>query len=175
MDNELESIFLEPVEKTVLEKLKALEFGKTVKSSYAPERLEIWYGYGSNLQSISDGRSSVEWKKDFPDWLEELREQYFPEANSALLCKGVKPQSDTSIDWHRDHGNFEKRVVMINFGFSTFYLQDYFSGTLVYTLKDCQVIEFDSKLPHKSVQITDERYIITFRKVKKEFTVQKLF
>jgi hypothetical protein len=167
--------FLSSTDSSVLEELKTLEFDKTVKSSYAPKRVEIWYGYGSNLQSVKDGRSEVEWKRDFPDWLDKLRKTYFPEANSALLCKGTKPDSDTSIDWHRDHGNFEKRVVMVNFGHTIFYLQDYIQGTLVYTLKDGDVVNFDSKLLHKSTQITEDRYIITFRKVKKEFTIQKLF
>jgi hypothetical protein len=167
--------FLNSVESRILDELRTLEFDKTVKSSYAPLRIEIWYGYGSNLQSVKDGRSEVEWKKDFPDWLEVLRKRYYPEANSALLCKGTKPDSDTTIDWHRDHGNFEKKVVMVNFGHTIFYLQDYFQGTLIYTLKDGDVVEFDSKLLHKSTQITEDRYIITFRKVKKEFTIQKLF
>jgi hypothetical protein len=167
--------FLRTAKDDILEELKVLEFDNTVKSSYAPKRVEIWYGYGSNLQSVKDGRSEVEWKRDFPEWLENLRKTYFPESNSALLCRGTKPDSDTSIDWHRDHGNFEKRVVMVNFGHTIFYLQDYVQGTLVYTLKDGDVVEFDSKLLHKSTQITEDRYIITFRKVKKEFTIQKLF
>jgi len=107
--------FLNSVESRILDELRTLEFDKTVKSSYAPLRIEIWYGYGSNLQSVKDGRSEVEWKKDFPDWLEVLRKRYYPEANSALLCKGTKPDSDTTIDWHRDHGNFDKKVVMFNF------------------------------------------------------------
>lgn len=167
--------FLRTAKDDILEELKVLEFNNTVKSSYAPTRVEIWYGYGSNLQSVKDGRSEVEWKRDFPSWLEDLRKAYFPEANSALLCRGTKPDSDTSIDWHRDHGNFEKRVVMVNFGHAIFYLQDYVQGTLVYTLKDGDVVEFDSKLLHKSTQLTEDRYIITFRKVKKEFTIHKLF
>jgi hypothetical protein len=77
--------FLEPCEKSILEEAKSIEFGKTVKSSYAPERVEIWYGYGSNLQSIKEGRAEVEWKRDFPEWLEKARRKYFPESNSALL------------------------------------------------------------------------------------------
>ena len=107
--------------------------------------------------------------------MKNLKDAYFPEANSALLCKGVKPESDTSIDWHRDHGNFENRVVMVNFGETIFYLQDYNQGTLVHTLRDGDAVDFDSKLPHKSHQTSFERFIITFRKVKREFLVQKLF
>lgn len=167
--------FLSQCEPFYLEKLKSLPFGKTVKSSYAPNRKEVWYGYASNLQSIKDGRSQVEWVADFPDWLEDLRARYFPESNSCLICKGTRSDSDTSIDWHRDHGNFENLVVMINFGEATFYLQTYDEGVVIHHLKDGEVVGFDSKLLHKSSQITSERFIVTFRRVKREFLTHKLF
>lgn len=160
---------------TILKKLRRIDFGKVVRSSYAPLRLEKWYGYGSNLQSIKEGRADVNWVENFPDWIDDLRLQHFPEANSALICKGQRPASETSIDWHRDHGTFENRVVMINFGYAIFYLQDYHNGTEIYTLKDGHVVDFDSKLLHKSTQTCDERYIITFRRVKTEFSKHKLF
>lgn len=180
-EQQTEIQFLEPASINYLEDLKSMEFGKTVKSSYAPERVEIWYGYGSNLQSVKDGRSVVEWVRDLPEWLDELRIKYSPESNSVLICKGTRADvdqalhSDTSIDWHRDHGNFHNRVVMINYGMATFYLHTYNNGTLIHTLKDCDVVDFDSKLLHKSSQLTNNRYIITFRKVKREFLVHKLF
>jgi hypothetical protein len=137
--------------------------------------LEKWYGYSSNLQSIKEGRVNVSWVEDFPDWMENLRREFSPNSNSALVCKGHKPHSETSIDWHRDHGTFENRVVMINFGAVFFYLQDYSDGTEVHSLRDGQVVDFDSKLLHKSTQVSDERYIITFRRVRTEFTRHKLF
>ena len=167
--------FLEPLNENVLLEVKKIDFGKNVKSSYAPDRVEMWYGYGSNLQSIKDGRVEVEWKRDFPDWLEKIREKYFPEANSALLCKGSRPFSDTSIDWHRDHGTFENKVVMVNFGEAIFYVQDYDNGTIIKELKNCDVVDFNSKLLHKSSQTSNERFIITLRKTRKEFTIKKLF
>jgi hypothetical protein len=163
------------VDETVIEHLRELDYGKIVKSSYAPNRLETWFGWRSNLQSIKEGRMSLQWEKDFPEWLLKLKGGYFPDSNSALICKGHKPESETSIDWHRDHGSFENRVVMINFGFSIFYVQDYYNGTVISTLRDREVVDFDSKLLHKSTQISDERYIITFRKARKEFTNHKLF
>jgi hypothetical protein len=163
------------VDYTTLKKLRNLDFSRVVKSSYAPLRLERWYGYASNLQSIKEGRADVNWVENFPDWLDELRLKYFPESNSALICKGNRPDSETSIDWHRDHGTFESKVTMINFGYAVLYVQDYKTGTEVYTLKDGQVVDFDSKLLHKSTQTSDERYIITFRKVKTEFSKHKLF
>ena len=97
---------LESADIYFLENLKTVNFDKTVKSSYAPDRLEAWFGYGSNLQSIKDGRSEVIWIQDFPEWMNELRTKYFPDSNSCLVCKGTKSNSDTSIEWHRDHGNF---------------------------------------------------------------------
>lgn len=163
------------VSNSIIEKLRAEDFTRMVKSSYAPLRVEKWYGYVSNLQSIKDGRVNVEWGENFPPWLEELRVKFFPESNSALLCKGVKPNSDTSIDWHRDHGTFLPQVVMLNFGEVIFSLQTYDEGTIVKTIGDGEVWAFDSKLLHKSSQVSDERYIITFRKTKTEYTATKLF
>jgi hypothetical protein len=166
---------LTPCKLGILDEVRMLDFDKTVKSSYAPERLEIWYGFASNLQSIKDGRANVEWVRDFPDWLDELRKTYFPEADSSLICRGTRNDSDTSIEWHRDHGCFENRVVMINFGKAIFYIQTYDDGIIVKHLYDGEVVDFDSKLLHKSSQTSDERYIITFRKVKREFLRHKLF
>lgn len=167
--------FLHTLDRKLEDELKNENFQKIVKSSYAPNRLESWYGYSSNLQSIKEGRVEISWERNFPDWLQDIRDVYFPEANSALLCRGNKPDSDTSIEWHRDHGTFENRVVMVNLGKALFYLQDYVNGTLVYELKDGDVIDFDSKLLHKSVQTSNNRTIITFRKLKTEFSSQKLF
>ena len=64
---------------------------------------------------------------------------------------------------------------MINYGETTFYLQTYNDGTIIKNLKDGDVVDFDSKLLHKSSQTSQERYILTFRKVKKEFMQHKLF
>jgi hypothetical protein len=160
---------------TIIRKMREVKYDRTVRSSYAPMRLEKWYGYASNLQSIKEGRVEVTWTENFPDWMEEIRVKFFPESNSALLCKGARPESDTSIDWHRDHGTFENRVVMVNFGYAVLYVQDYDKGTIVHTVKDGEVIDFDSKLLHKSSQSCDERFIITFRKLKTEFSKHKLF
>ena len=168
-------MFLEPVDIKTVDNLFNLDFSNVVKSSYAPDRVEKWYGYCSNLQSIKNGKSELEWKEDFPDWLAQLRDKYYPGANSSLLCAGIKPDTDTSIDWHRDHGHFENEVVMINFGKSIFYLQTYDEGTKTVNLKSGDVVKFDSKLLHKSSQTSQKRYIITFRKAKREFTSLKLF
>jgi len=155
--------------------LKAIDFSNVVKSSYAPTRLEKWYGYSSNLQSIKDGKASVLLSEAFPSWLMKFQQKFFKTSNSALLCKGVKPYSDTSINWHRDHGTFENDVVMINFGETVFSLQTYDSGTIVKTLYDGDVVQFDSKILHKSEQISEERFMITLRKTRTEYTKTKLF
>lgn len=154
--------------------LRVMPFRNVVKSSYAPMRVENWYGYASNLQSIKDGRVEINWVADFPSWIDSLRKKYFPESDSCLVCKGQRPESDTTIDWHRDHGTFENKVVMINYGLAYFYIDNY-GDTKVIPLNDGVVVEFDSKLPHKAIQTSDERYIITFRKTKKEFRKYKLF
>ena len=166
---------LDKADFSVLENLKTINFGKAVKSSYAPDRVEKWYGYFSNLKSIKEGRSELAMGDSFPDWLEACKDKYFKEANSALICSGCKPKTNTSIEWHRDHGHFYNKVVMINFGEAMFYVQTYDEGTLIKKLVDCDVVEFDSKFSHKSQQISTERYIVTLRQVKREFLTYKLF
>lgn len=172
----MENISVGHIEPGILRShLRGISFTSTVKSSYAPKRLEKWYGYGSNLQSISEGRVEVEWKEDFPEWLQEIGQRFFPESNSALLCVGYLPSSDTSIDWHRDHGSFENDVVMVNLGRATFMLQDYDTGTHIYRLEDGDVVRFNSKLLHKSTQVSEVRQIVTLRKTRTQYTTKKLF
>jgi len=155
--------------------LREIDFSGVVKSSYAPTRTEKWYGYSSNLQSIKDNRVEVKWVQDFPDWIKDLKMKYFPESDSCLVCKGSRREgSDTSIDWHRDHGTFENKVVMVNYGLAHFFLNSYEDIKMI-PLDDGDVVEFDSKLPHKSIQVCDERYIVTFRKTKREYLAHKLF
>lgn len=154
----------------ILDWLNTLSFGKKVKSSYAPERLEQWFRAGSNMQSITDGRGKIEYHDEAPDFVSKIGDTYMKEGwDSILVCKGEKPFSDTSIDWHRDHGHFEGPAIMFNWGESIYMEQDYDQGTLTGAIGYGDVVRINTKLVHKSTQLSDLRYNITFRKIKQQY------
>lgn len=146
------------------------------KSSYVKGRLEKWYRYASNLQSIT-GRGEVfyagEPKDDLAyDIICAFGNVLLPGWNSLLVCGGP-----TSIGWHRDHGHFMGPAVMINLG-EALYSElprhsDIKQANLLTSkgrlLKDGEIVEIDTKMPHQSVQQSKERFNLTFRTIKFEF------
>jgi hypothetical protein len=139
-----------------------------VKSNYAPNRLEKWYGYSTNLGSL--GNNDILSKEDnIPKVFNRIKNEYYSNADSILLCCGDKPRSDTTIGKHRDHGNFEGKAIMINFGRSLFIEYPYDSDEIEYELQDGDVIEINTKLIHESIQTSKLRLNATLRKVKKQY------
>lgn len=158
-----------------LEWLDSLEFKKQLHSSYAPSRLERWFEKGSNLQSILDNRAEIVKYEKMPAALTLYCKKLWSDYDSVLVCKGKKPSSDTSIDWHRDHGHFEAKAVMLNFGTSE-YGQRHYSGELTLDrIEDGDIVEIDTKIVHKSTQLSDLRYNVTLRKVKMKYASDALF
>jgi hypothetical protein len=157
----------------LLEYMKKVEYDKLVHSSYAPKRLEKWFGYYSNLQSIKDGRHELGYSEAIHYIFNRIKNDYYPESDSILLCYGQKPESDTSIGNHRDHGCFLGKAVMINFGTSIYTENPYNAPQEQYDLTDGDVIEIDTKLIHSSTQISDLRMNATLRKVRPEFLPKK--
>jgi len=98
----------------------------------------------------------------FPAWLSKLRDKYYPEADACSIYKAKIPEYSTSTSWHKDEGLFEDKVITINFGEAIFeiYREDKVQ------LKQGDVLEFDSSKLHSSTQVSDERTVIIFRKVK---------
>lgn len=146
-----------------------LKYESVVKSSYAPDRLERWFGYNSNLQSIKDGRHIVKLEAAIPVIFDRIKNTYFNDADSMLMCYGLKPNSDTSIKPHRDHGCFIAKAVMLNFGAAE-YIEYNYDGTIInYDLNDGDVVEIDTKIIHASRQYSELRMNATLRKLKPEF------
>lgn len=149
-----------------------LELTSAVKSSYAPNRLEMWFGLGSNLQSIKDGRAAIFQAEEPSQRIKDLGNRVYPGWNSILVCGGL-----TDIDWHRDHGHFERKAVMINLGTARYSECTKADGFTPidwedYALVDGDVVEIDTKLLHMAKQISPIRFNVTFRKVKSEYLPQ---
>jgi hypothetical protein len=152
--------------------LLSIQFANEVNSSYAPNRLEKWFGYASNLKSVKDSHE-LQVTDTIPSVFQSLHDRWFIESDSLLCCYGFKPYSNTSIDWHRDHSCFHDKAVMINFG-EAVYTEGYNSETILH-LKDGDVVELNTKTIHKAEQRSQTRINATFRKVKNEYINSLLF
>ena len=147
------------------------DFEQHLKSSYSKDRLEVWYGLGSNLQSIVDKRGAVTQYSAPPEFVAEIGNKYLPKWNSILVCKGNSPDSNTSIHWHRDHGHFFGPAVMVNFGKAEYSQRHYEHGIQSMDLTNGDIIEINTKLIHQAKQISKLRYNITFREVRPEYAI----
>jgi hypothetical protein len=157
----------------ILKFMVETDYMKIVKSSYAPLRLEKWYGFNSNLQSVKSDRHEVTFSEDIPTVFDRIHRTYYPDSDSMLMAYGKKPESDSSIAPHRDHSFCQAKAIMINFGSSVFTEHPYDSDPIDYTLQPGDIIEIDTKLIHSSKQISDRRYNATFRKVRPEYLPSK--
>jgi len=157
----------------LLEYMKQLQYLQLVHSSYAPKRLERWFGYYSNLQSIKDGRHELGYDEAIPYLFNRIKNDYYPESDSLLACYGKLPESNTSIGNHRDHGCFLGKAVMLNIGTSLYTENPYNSTQETYELADGDIVEIDTKLIHSSTQLSDLRMNATLRKVRPEFLPRK--
>jgi len=139
---------------------------RAVHSGYAPNRVEAWYEYASNLQSIQSDRAKVWYEKSAPERLAAFGNRHYPGWNSLLICGG-----QTNISWHRDHGHFEAKAVMLNLGESLYREQPNRGSDKYneYLLTDGLVVEIDTKLIHSAVQLSDVRVNITYRKIRSQY------
>lgn len=158
-----------------IEWLNVLQLSQEVKSTYAPNREEKWFMKGSNLRSIDQGRAEIIEFSEPPAFVIDLGRANYPTFNSILVCKGFKPITDTTINWHRDHGHFEGKAVMLNLGRAEYSEKLYNGETDVRVIEDGDVVEIDTKLIHRSIQLSEKRFNITYRKVKTEHSATKLF
>lgn len=148
------------------------KLAETTYSSYVKGRLEKWYRMGSNLQSIKLGYAKVFKCTDAPGWITACGDKYLPGWNSLLVCGGP-----TTIDWHRDHGHFFGPAVMINLGEAKYSEAERHAAISAgsspraqsHDLKDGMIVLIDTKLPHKSEQVSPERFNLTFRTIRPEF------
>lgn len=91
---------------------RSIELTQEVHSYYAPNRIEKWFRYASNLQSIPKGRARIERYSEAHPRLTKLGDRLCPNWHSLLVCGGHLPETSTSIQWHRDHGHFVAEAVV---------------------------------------------------------------
>jgi acyl-ACP thioesterase len=66
-------------------------------------------------------------------------------------------------------------AVMINVGRAEYSQQDYKEGLQTMILENGDIVWIDTKLVHRSIQLSKLRYNITFRRVKPEYAITPLF
>ncbi len=150
---------------------RSLELSREVHSAYAATRLEKWYRFGSNLQSIPAGRGRIFQCQEPHNRLVALGERIYPGWHSLLVCGGVLPESSTSITPHRDHGHFVADAVMLNLGEAVYREQPERGNnrTVEHKLTDGLIVRINTKLIHSAQQTSTERYNFTYRKIKAEY------
>ncbi|NEO33222.1 MAG: hypothetical protein F6K36_22910 [Symploca sp. SIO3C6] len=146
-----------------------------VRSRYAPQRLERWYGFGSNLQSLKNGRAKIFPAERPSNPIIQLGDELYPGWHSLLVCGGK-----TDIGWHFDHGHFTKEAVMVNLGESIYSECSAFNGYkpiewTEHKITDGMVVEIDIKRLHCAQQISATRFNLTWRKFKPEYLEQLQF
>lgn len=125
-----------------------------------------WWG-----REITDyGLFSVGWQEApiFPPKLEDLKQRFYPEANSCLLYRYEKGKG---INIHFDKG-CKPKVVLINlmdmprnlFGIKDESIR-FKWGMMTNHLKDGDVVAFDSSQEHSVYPVPCERYSLQFRVV----------
>ena len=150
---------------------RSIQLTQEVHSSYAPNRTEKWFRYGSNLQSIPEGRARIFPCEEPHPRLVAFADRLFPNWHSLLICGGYLPETSTSIKWHRDHSHFIGKVVMLNLG-EAIYREKPERGSariIEYKLTDGLVVLIDTKLLHSAEQISPKRYNFTFRRIKPQY------
>lgn len=150
---------------------RSISYSSQTKSSSAPHRLECWFRYRSNLQSIVKKRAKLWTVGDPHPRLVALGDRLLPGWHSLLCCKGERPLSDTSIRPHKDHAHFEAEAVMLNLGeaiYSEMPSEDDDEWEK-HHLTDGMVVKIDTSLIHMAAQVSDVRYNLTFRKVREHF------
>lgn len=142
---------------------------RTTYSNSAPARIEKWYRFASNLQSLSSGRAAI-YAADYPgERICALGDRLYPDWHSLLVCGG-----DTTINWHFDHGHFLGKAVMVNLGEALYSECSKRSGYTPikwqdYHLTDGMVVEIDTKLLHKAQPLSMTRCNLTFRRFKSQY------
>ena len=136
-----------------------------LRSSYAPGRLECYYGFGVSLLKHPIVTPAL---KDSE--VEGLGDRLFPGWDSALLCKyapgvGIRP--------HRDHTCFTATAVMVNIGKANFFEYDGKQKNVT-PLEDGVIVRINTKILHGVEPVQKTRYSLTFRQIKAEYLTLSL-
>lgn len=143
--------------------MRSEKLERATHSSYAPNRLEKWYRWASNLRDPKNG-GEIYKVEDAPERIIALGDKLLPGWHSILLCGG-----DTKINWHRDHSHFEDVAVMINIGVARYYEWEHNCSPVEYALSDGQVVKINTKVVHMADPTTADRMNLTFRRIKSQY------
>lgn len=131
------------------------------------KRFEKWFGIG--VQLINYGKSWNVYQAESIEStliLKDLRDRYYPEANSILIYKYT---IGAGISVHQDKAVFSEKVVMINlvdgdldlFGEKPSIKFKY--GGKYFFILDGEVFRFNSRIPHGVPSVAIPRYSISLR------------
>ncbi len=138
----------------------------TVRSSYAPERLEAWFRRGLHL-----GKAQLSQHPDPPARVVALADRLLPGWHSALLCG-----ADTTIKPHRDASGFGQIAVLINLGESKFTYwpkQNVTTEPVHVHMRDGEVFRLNVKTLHAAEPLTSGRMSFTLRTITREVLAQE--
>lgn len=125
-------------------------------------RSEKWFEKGWTL-----AKSPTVFDADRDPRIHALGQRLYPGNHSCLF---LHYQPNSYIKPHRDHPVSENWVVQVNVG-SPVYFQ--LEGQR-YLVGDGEVIGFDSKLLHGTTICSQERWVVSWRKIKPEYLVRQL-
>jgi len=130
------------------------------RSSYAPGRLRMW------ILAECDLRTNAKIYPAYTDnRIEKFSQRVFPGCDIALLTYNGK------IDWHRDHNYATAIARGVNLGQAKFGI-GLPNNREVIDLEDGDIYEFNCKLPHAILWHSQERFSITFWKMRSAYKQQ---
>ena len=129
-------------------------------SRYAPGRLRMW------LFSECDLRTNAKMYPAYSDSrIEKFAQRVFPGCDIALISfNGL-------IDWHRDHNYATTIARGVNLGSAKFGI-GLPNDRQIIDLQDGDIYEFNCKQPHSILSHSQERFSITFWKMRSEYKQQ---
>ena len=129
-------------------------------SRYAPGRLRMW------LFSECDLRTNAKMYPAYSDErIEKFAQRVFPGCDIALISfNGL-------IDWHRDHNYATTIAQGVNLGSAKFGI-GLPNDRQIVDLEDGDIYEFNCKQPHSILWHSQERFSITFWKMRPEYKQQ---
>ncbi|MEG4242977.1 hypothetical protein QUA51_09750 [Microcoleus sp. Pol10_D6] len=129
-------------------------------SRYAPGRMRMWIFAECDLRTNA---------KIYPAYtdnrIEKFAQRVFPGCDIALLTYNGK------IDWHRDHNYATTIARGVNLGTAKFGI-GLPNNREVIDLQDGDIYEFNCKLPHAILWHSQERFSLTFWKMRSEYKQQ---
>lgn len=130
-------------------------------SRYAPGRMRMWLFAECNLRQTN--------ARVYPAYtdsrIEKFAQRIFPGCDIALIS------FNGQIDWHRDHNYATTTARAVNLGQAKFGI-GLPNDRQIIDLQDGDIYEFNCKSPHSILWHSQERFSITFWKMRPEYKQQ---